>query len=47
VEQIEAEMSVDEFLEWAVYAELQHERQKQAMKKNGANQTRNTVNRKR
>jgi hypothetical protein len=40
-------MSVDEFLEWAVYAELQHERQKQAMKKHGANPARNPPHRKR
>jgi hypothetical protein len=40
-------MSLDEFLEWAVYVELQSERQKQAMKKNGANQARNPAHRKR
>jgi hypothetical protein len=35
VEQIEAEMSIDEFLEWSVYVRIQSDRQKQAMKKNG------------
>jgi hypothetical protein len=45
VEQIEAEMSVDEFIEWSVYVQIQSDRQKQAMKKNGNSKARNPINR--
>jgi len=40
-------MSVDEFMEWSVYIQIQNDRQKQAMKKNGNQQSRNPLNRKR
>jgi len=43
VQEIEAEMSVDEFLEWSIYVQIQNDRQKQAMK-NG-NQGRNQIKR--
>jgi hypothetical protein len=47
VENLESAMSVDEFLEWSVYTQIQADRQKQAMKKNGNNTARNPPNRKR
>jgi len=37
VQQLEHEMSVDEFIEWSIYHQIDSERQKRAMKRNGNN----------
>lgn len=47
VQELESKMSVEEFIEWAIYSQIQSDRQKQAMRKNGANNARNPVNSKR
>jgi hypothetical protein len=47
VQELESKMSIDEFIEWAIYSQIQSDRQKQAMNKNGSNNARNPVNRKR
>lgn len=44
VADLEAKMSVDEFREWAVYVQIESERQKEAMK-NGNRQTSHSNNR--